>query len=627
MARLVKLVTAIITGMWCLQCLALPQDTLDRVFKERTEAALGTLVREGRSSFAAAVLVRDGRTVAASAYGVEDPASRVPVSIDSTLIDLNSLRKLFIAVSLAQLIDRHVIASIDDPVNRYLKHYHLPKAYGREVTIREVATHTAGFDQTDFGAGRLRSDPPRFFAERFPGYVKNAGSFSVYDGYGPALLSYLVSEATGRPFTGYVEDAILRALGMDDTHLRAMDKPLTHRIVAFQPRNPAKLSVGAPLMPLDAAQIDAQSVSTIADMAKFMIALLGPAADQQVITPAMRELLFTIHQANGTGGSAHGLLFDAIRAGNRTLFVHGGVGSGSQCMMGLDAAKGTGIFYCYGAVRMRFDKDPSLFPPPFEQMTDAMLRLLTDCHEETSGCPQFPHAGWNDAWRPYLGVYVSAARHHRGFSRLRSIIHPTLARIERSGDALALDGVGGFLEISPGVFGKPQQLETFTFIRNESTGKTLLSVSDRPSVYDRIDSPAEDPRVLAGCLAALAGVALSGAALLLFPAYGAHPRIRIAAGSYAAVVACGVAALFGLSAFGHRYFEGYSWPLDIVRVCAFLTIPVCLLMFVNGMRVRDSRSTLMGRLRRLHYDVIAVSSVVLVLMLLGIELISFSRIT
>ncbi|MDP9011815.1 MAG: beta-lactamase family protein [Pseudomonadota bacterium] len=623
-----KWAAAIIACTWYLQSFALPQDPLDQVFLERTDATLGALVRDGRSSFAAAVLVRDGRAAEAPGYGVEDPLSRAPISIDSTLIDLNSLRKLFIAVAIAQLIDRHDIGSIDDPVNLYLKHYQLPKAHGREVTIREVATHTAGFDQTDFGAGRLKYDPSKFFAERFPGYVENAAPFSVYQGYGPALLAYLVSEATGQPFTRYVEESILRPLAMNDTYLRAVDKPLAHRVVAFQPKNPTRLWVGAPLMPVEAAQIDGQSVSTLADMAKFMIALLGPAADQQVITPAMRDMLFRIQQANGAGGSAHGFLFDAIRTGKKTLFVHGGVGTGSRCMMGLDAESMAGIFYCYGAVQMRFDTDPSLFPPPFEQITDAMLRPLTDCPvDDAAGCQQYPHAEWNDAWTPYLGLYVSAARHHRGFSRLRSIIHPTLVRVERSGDAIALDGIGGFIEVAPGIFGKPQHLETFSFLRNEKSGKTLLSVSDRPSVYDRIDSLGEDPRVLSISLAVLVCVALSGAALALFPTYGVDPRTRVAAAVYGIVVGCGVIALFGLSAFGRRYFDGESWPLDIVRVCAFLTIPACLLLFVNGMRVHERRPVAIARLGRLHYNVIALSSVMLVLLLFGVELISFSRIT
>ncbi|MDB6084127.1 MAG: hypothetical protein JWN43_2008 [Gammaproteobacteria bacterium] len=603
-------------------------DSLEALFREQADATLGTLVREGHSSFGAAVLVEDGRTVLAPAYGVEDPSSRTPVSIDATLMDLNSLRKLFVAVALAQLVDRHVIASIDDPLNAYLKHYKLPRANGREVTIRAVATHTAGFDETAFGPGPLESHPAEFFAERFPGYVENSGLFSVYDSYGPELLAYLVSEITDRPFTRYAEDFILGPLAMNDTHLTATAQPLAHRIVAFQPKNPSTTRPGAALKPAAAAQIDGPSVSTMRDMAKFMVALLGPATDQQVITPAMRDVLFRIQQSNGPGGSAHGLLFDAIRTGSRTLFVHGGVGSGMKCMMGLDTARRAGVFYCYGDVRTRFDRDSSLFAPPFEQMTDSMLRPLTaDTGDRTTAFGQDLPVHWNPAWTPYLGLYVGAARHHRGFSRLRTIVYPTLARVERSGESIRLDGVDGFVEVSPGIFGNPRHLETFSFSKNESTGKTLLSISDRPSVYDRADSLLDDPRVLSRALALLVVIALSGAAWVVLPLRGMDTPPRAAAAGYALVVGCGVAALFGLSAFGHRYFEGISWPLHLVRVFAFLTIPACLFLSVNAVRLNRMPHTAVNRWGRLHYGVIAVSSVLLVALLLGVGLISFARIT
>jgi CubicO group peptidase (beta-lactamase class C family) len=627
-SRLCMLAAVLVGCAWSLHSAAQSADGLEKVFRDQTDATLGTLVRDGRSSFGAAVLVKDGRTLLAPAYGVEDPSSKSPTSIDATVIDLNSLRKLFVAVALAQLVDRHVIASIDDPMNSYLRHFKLPRAEGREVTIRAVATHTAGFDQTEFGAGELESDPSRFFQQRFPGYVENAGIFSVYDSYGPELLAYLVSELTGQPFTRFVEDSILRPLAMNDTYLSTPAQPLAHRVVAFQPKNPANIRPGGVLKPVESAQIDGPAVSTMSDMAKFMIALLGPAAEQNVITPRMRELLFRIQQSNGAGGSAHGLLFDAIRSGAKTLFVHGGVGAGSKCMMALDIEPRTGIFYCYGDVRTRFDRDPAFLAPPFEQITDSMLKPLTACPvDEAVGCQHYPRAHWNEAWSPYLGLYVNAARHHHGFSRLRTIIYPTLARVVRSGDSIRLDGVDGFVEVSPGIFGSPQHLETFSFFRNESTGKTLLSVSDRPSVYERADSLLVDPRALALFLALLVLIALSGALLAAVPVRGISTKVRAAAASYGLVVGCGVAALFGLSAFGHRYFDGVSWPLNIVRVCAFLTIPACLFLVVNAVRADPWPRAPIARLGRLHYNVITASSIIMVAALLGVGLISFAQIT
>jgi CubicO group peptidase (beta-lactamase class C family) len=613
---------------WPLQCSAHPDDDLEMRFRRQTEATLGTIVREGRSSFAGAMLVEEGRLVATSAYGVEDPVSVSPISMQSTLIDLYSLRKLFVAVAIAQLVDRRVIGSIDDPINLYLKHYKLPKAFGREVTIRALATHTAGLDQAEFGAGRLAYEPARFFELRFPGYVQNAGQLSAYDSYGPKLLGYMVSEITGRPFSRYVEESILGPLAMNDTHLRTTPEPLAHRIVAFQPKRPEVAQSGDPLKPVEAALVDGSSVSTFGDLAKFMVALVGPAPEQNVVTPHMRELMFRILQSNGDGGSAHGLLFDAIRLGATTLFVHGGVGPGTKSMMALDVDRRAGVFYCYGDVRRRFDHDPDLLPPPYERMTDLMLEPLVSCStEHAGGCWPPPGSTWNDSWKRYLGVYVNTARHHGGFSHLRSLIHPTLAHVARAGQSLELDGVGGYVEISPGIFASPHHLATLSFLRDEIGGTTKMSVSDRPSVYDRADSLIDDPRVPALCLAVLALIALSGGIFGVLPAYRVDLRARIAAASYAGVVACGIVALFGFGAFGRRYFDGISWPLELVRVCAFLTIPASVSLLAGVPRLARAGYPASMRLARLHYGAIAVSSILMAALLFGVGVLAFTPIT
>jgi hypothetical protein len=261
-------------------------------------------------------------------------------------------------------------------------------------------------------------------------------------------------------------------------------------------------------------------------------------------------------------------------------------------------------------------------------MTDLMLDPMVSCPAGQAGvCAPPAEAPWKDSWNGYLGLYVSTARHHHGFSRLRSFIYPTLARIERAGQSLKLDGVGGYVEVSPGIFASPHHLATFSFIRDETGRATKMSVSDRPSVYDRADSVLDDPRVPPDCLALLALVALSGVIFLVLPAYRVDVRSMIAASSYAVVVGCGIVVLFGFGAFGHRYFDGISWPLELVRVCAFSSIPAsaCLLAGIP----RLARTTHLGirRLALLHYEAIAISSIVMVVLLFYVGVLSFAPIT
>jgi CubicO group peptidase (beta-lactamase class C family) len=606
---------------------AVDADPFEAQVRARADATLGGLVREGRSSFAAVVFVQNGRVAFEQAYGLELPDPPAPFSIDATHVDLNSIRKIFTATAIAQLVSQGKIASIDDPINRYLTHFKLPLAFGHEVTIRAVATHTAGFDEAAFGAGPLQNDPTQFFEKRFPGYFDNVGLYSSYDSFGPRLLAYLVGEVSGKPYATYVEDNILRPLGMNDTFLAAAIPPPPHRVVPFAPKSPVDKESNTELRSVQGATLAGTGVSTMHDMEKFLVALAGSDDTQNVITQPMRDLMLQVLQANGEYGSAHGLIWDALRTRSKTLFVHGGVGPGTRCMIGLDLSRSAGFFYCYGDVRGRFGLSEAAMPS-FEEVSDQVLKPFIACSpDEPPGCTQYPPPGWKDSWNQYLGLYISYARHRHGFSKLRTMIHPTIVKVERGTGALRLDGSDGFLEIAPGVFGNPSHLETFSFIKDAATNKLLLSVSDRPSVYER-PNWGEDPRVIPRVLAVLVTIALSGVLIVILPTYGISSRVRLAAGAYALVVGTGVCVLFGLRAFGARYFDGIAWPLNIVRVCAFLTIPACTWLALATLRPGpEPVSSWSARLGRVHLRVLFVSSILMVLVLLVVQLVSFAPIT
>jgi hypothetical protein len=294
-------------------------------------------------------------------------------------------------------------------------------------------------------------------------------------------------------------------------------------------------------------------------------------------------------------------------------------------MMALDLSRSAGFFYCYGDVRGRFGQSTL---PSFEEVSDQMLKPFIACSpDEPPGCTQYPAPGWKDSWNQYLGLYVSYSRHRHGVSKLRTMIHPTLVKVEKGTDALRLDGSDGFLEISPGVFGNPTHLETFSFIKDAATNKLLLSVSDRPSVYER-PNVGEDPRVIPRMLAVLVVIALSGVLLVLLPTYGIGSRVRLAAAAYALIVGGAVCVLFGLRAYGASYFDGIAWPLNVVRVCAFLTIPACAWLALVTWRSRTQPvSSWSARLGQMHLRLVFISSILMVVVLISVQLMSLGPIT
>jgi len=609
---------------------AAPSGVFEELVRKQTDATLGALVREGRSSFAVAILVRDGSTQFARTYGLENPWSQTPFSVDSTLVDLNSIEKLFIAVAIAQLVEQRVIGSIDDPVNRYLKHYQLPDAFGHAVTIRELATHSAGFNGSELGPGPMAADPPRFFQKRFPGYFSNPGHHASYDEFGPYLLAYMVSELTGMPFARYVEGSILRPLGMSHTFLGVQHEPFSHRVVAFQPKSPRNMATPIPLKPVDAALADGPAIASAGDMAKFMIALLAPPGAQAVITPSMRALIFQVYQSEGDWGGAHALLFSALRTGEHVIFHHGGIGPGIACEVTLDLTRDSGTFFCYGSARAQYDRvnrwfnhDPALLPPDFVQIQKAMQQPFLDCtREPVAGCPRYPPPVWTEDWKRYLGLYVASAGHHRGTAQFFALLYPRTMAIERNDGSLRFNGITGYVEIAPGSFGGPGLAETFSFIP-DAAGELVLSGSEDGAVFAR-PHLLDNPRVWPRMLAVLVALAMSGGLLVLAPRH----RPDILAGSsillYGSVLGCGLAAIYIFHAFQGPYFTGVLWPLIMLRVTAFLTIPACARLLINAYRISQKPRVGITRFGKMHFNLICISSILMVACLMCVGLISFS---
>jgi CubicO group peptidase (beta-lactamase class C family) len=95
---------------------------------------------------AVVVVVKDGQVLYARGYGYSDMAKRIPVSSDSTLFRIASISKLFTFTAVMQLVEEGKL-DLDRDVNGYLD-FRIPATYSRPITLRNLMTHTAGFEET-----------------------------------------------------------------------------------------------------------------------------------------------------------------------------------------------------------------------------------------------------------------------------------------------------------------------------------------------------------------------------------------------------------------------------------------------------------------------------------------------
>jgi len=100
---------------------------------------------QGDVAGAVVVVVKNGETVAQVGYGYSDVESHKPVDAERTLFRVGSVSKLFTWTAVMQLVEQGKL-DLDTDVNRYVD-FSIPARDGKPITLRNIMTHTAGFEE------------------------------------------------------------------------------------------------------------------------------------------------------------------------------------------------------------------------------------------------------------------------------------------------------------------------------------------------------------------------------------------------------------------------------------------------------------------------------------------------
>ena len=114
-------------------------------------------LRRGDLAGAVIVIVKDGQVLTQRGFGYADAAKRTPVDPARTLFRPGSVSKLFTWTAVMQQVEAGKV-DLDADVNTYLD-FKIPLKDGKPVTMRQLMTHTAGFEEH----GKLTMfDDPKF---------------------------------------------------------------------------------------------------------------------------------------------------------------------------------------------------------------------------------------------------------------------------------------------------------------------------------------------------------------------------------------------------------------------------------------------------------------------------------
>ena len=297
-------------------------------------------IARGDIAGAVVVVVKDGQVLTQKGYGFSDVEKRTPVSPETTLFRPGSVSKLFTWTAVMQLVEQGKI-DLDKDVNTYLD-FKIPPRNGKPITMRNIMTHTAGFEET---VRHLIHDNPdklvpldKFVKVSLPNRVFDAGTTPAYSNYATALAGYIVQRQSGVSFDDYVDQHIFKPIGMQHSSFR---QPLPKNLQPFmsQGYRGASSPKAEKFEIVDPAPAGSLSASG-ADMGKFMIAhlnngagLLKPETAKLMheyrydVVPGLNRMALGFYEQgiNGHRGLAHGGDTSLFHS-DLTLFIDDNVG-------------------------------------------------------------------------------------------------------------------------------------------------------------------------------------------------------------------------------------------------------------------------------------------------------------
>lgn len=204
-----------------------------KAWRQEFEASVPARMAKARiAGVSMAIMSRNYPAFYAASFGFADIAKGRALTTN-TPMHMASVSKLFTASSLVQLFERKGY-DLDDDINKFIdlrvRNPHHPKI---AVTPRQILTHTSSISDEGYGGPSFAGDPTqslseflreylveggRTFARDYSYYLSKPGARWEYSNVAMALAGYVVESVSGQGFASYVEQNLLKPLGIGNAH-------------------------------------------------------------------------------------------------------------------------------------------------------------------------------------------------------------------------------------------------------------------------------------------------------------------------------------------------------------------------------------------------------------------------
>ena len=188
-----------------------------------TAAVAGTAaaaaLQAGASSVTVAVMA-DGKIVYADAFGMIGNDKSTPADVH-TQFNIGSISKIFTAIAILQLRDQGIL-DLDKPVTDYLPEFRMKDNRYKQITIRTLLNHSAGFPGTNDHKSIGSLTDPDYLAETLAilqeSYLKSdPGDISVYCNDCFTVAQAVIERLSHMSFAAYLSGNIFNIAGMNNS--------------------------------------------------------------------------------------------------------------------------------------------------------------------------------------------------------------------------------------------------------------------------------------------------------------------------------------------------------------------------------------------------------------------------
>ena len=389
------------------------------------------------------VVVQDGKVLLNKGYGLADVEKKTPIDPATTLFQIASVSKLFTATAAMQLVEQGKV-TLDDDVFTLLKDWKDDGKRIRPLTLRNLMTHTGGFDERGIGMTTHTREEIQplgpYLSKRLPPQVRPPNDISAYSNAGVALTGYLVESISGEPFNDYIKKHIFDPLGMANSSFLLTKEMEPNLATGYKYGGGEYKPVGTYFLNDGPA---GSMVSTANDMARFMIAHLqyGQFESATILKPETVTLMHTTqYQAHPELGGLACQFFANTTNGVRTL-SHGGDLPGFASFLLLAPEYNTGFF-------MSCNNDT-------DELRHDIIRQFMDRYFPVLEAPPAPIVSddFMERAQRYAGTYRAARFSSQSLEKLSFLMGQLKVGVREPGKLnIYANDVHVLEELSPGLF-------------------------------------------------------------------------------------------------------------------------------------------------------------------------------